>query len=744
MQNVNPSTSRFATTLFTLAMLAAFGLHARAQQDAKGQDRSARTQQPIGLPDDWSHHRVIFPDAGKEEDAIRNGTHEHWLQVTNDSRYMIQQLKRNKARHPEWRAPIHDPSEWRDRGKDAAKPALQADWSMSMGATSAVVGGDNFPAKYSFSVAAPTSANCAGGSAPDFVVYNTSTGGSTTQASIVAYDNLYPGLCTGDVPQVYWSYDTGGTIETSPVLSLDGKQLAFVHSSFFGASLVLLKWAATTVPFTGTTHSTTSVTAVSSCTGLTTVGTPVYGPNIPAGDVSEGCTGTTLTLSIAATSNATGETLTYSSSGGPNAPFNLTTGGHTVTPANYRNCTAPCMTTISFGTGSDDTISSPYYDYANDVIYVGDAGGNLLKFSNVFLGNTTPILSWTLANAGNQNITSPVCDANCAHIYWTNYNTYLAYTTPAGGTFVQTANTNYTSGNDIAETPVLDGTNGKIYLFAGGDYINRRGPLSCVGMGTVGTGGVGNTSGNAVGQYATGFAANASPLMVDCFGTGSGTNPLYEGDFDNNFFTTGTGNLYECGNTGGRPILYQIPITAGQMGAVVNTGPTLTSGTTLCSPVTEVYNSAVTNGPYDWLYLGLRANGSPTGCGDAACVVSLIVTQWQPSTVYAVGQEILDTNLNIQKVTAVTGADKSGATHPTWTVTTTADNNVTWTYQGNMLAESVGLPYSGGTSGISIDNITSTTNGASNLYFSTLGSETCVTSGGAAGGCAVQLTQQVP
>ena len=146
-----------------------------------------------------------------------------------------------------------------------------------MGATSAVVGGDNFPAKYSFSVAAPTSANCAGGSAPDFVVYNTSTGGSTTQASIVAYDNLYPGLCTGDVPQVYWAFDTGGTIQTSPVLSLDGKQVAFVHSSFAGASLVLLKWAATTVPFTGTTHGTTSVTAVSSCTGLTTVGTPVYG-----------------------------------------------------------------------------------------------------------------------------------------------------------------------------------------------------------------------------------------------------------------------------------------------------------------------------------------------------------------------------------------------------------------------------------------------------------------------------------
>ena len=124
--------------------------------------------------------------------------------------------------------------------------------------------------------------------------------------------------------------------------------------------------------------------------------------------------------------------------------------------------------------------------------------------------------------------------------------------------------------------------------------------------------------------------------------------------------------------------------------------------------------------------------------------MSFIVTQWQPSTVYAVGQEILDTNLNIQKVTAVTGADKSGAAHPAWKGSgNTADNNVTWAYQGTMLAESVALPYSGGTSGISIDNITSTTNGASNLYFSTLGSETCVTST-TNGGCAVQLSQQVP
>src|SRR5271157_1809741 len=98
---------------------------------------------------------------------------------------------------------------------------------MSMG-SGTTVGIDNYPAKYSFAVLGnPTTANCAGGAAPDFVVYNTSTGGGSGQASIIAYDNLYSGTCAGTVPQTYWAYNTAGTISTSVVLSLDGTQVAF-------------------------------------------------------------------------------------------------------------------------------------------------------------------------------------------------------------------------------------------------------------------------------------------------------------------------------------------------------------------------------------------------------------------------------------------------------------------------------------------------------------------------------------
>jgi hypothetical protein len=94
-----------------------------------------------------------------------------------------------------------------------------------------------FPAKYGASL---TSASCA-----DFIIYPTGMTGSSSAASIVAYDNLYASCSSGGtVPSVYWAYNTGGAVTTSPVLSLDGSQVAYVQSNGTTASLVLLKWAA--------------------------------------------------------------------------------------------------------------------------------------------------------------------------------------------------------------------------------------------------------------------------------------------------------------------------------------------------------------------------------------------------------------------------------------------------------------------------------------------------------------------
>jgi hypothetical protein len=455
------------------------------------------------------------------------------------------------------------------------------------------------------------------------------------------------------------------------------------------------------------------------------------------------------------------------------------------------------MTVIYFdkpsGNSASDTISSPFYDYNSDTIYVGDAGDYLHKFTNVFLGSTAPAevtATWPVV-AGNgvaHPLTSPVYDSSSNLVYVANFTSDLAEVTPAG---VVTHSANIPgAGNDIAEGPIVDGTNGKVYVFVEGNPNNY------------------------IDQFATNFASSASPLATVTVGGGNSGGQLYDGDFDNEFYTTNTGNLYVCGNTSGHPTLYQIPITSGTMGTTAATGPGLTSANTACSPLTEVYNSVAAGGPYDWLYLGVRASGSPSGCAAGGCVVSVPVNKWlagtaytvgqkivnnhfnievvstagtssgtQPtwpaagvtgtntpdcgviwtsegpftftqfatSTTYTVGQVIVDSNNNLERVTGTTpgtGGESSAVGPPTWPTTFggtvvsqhNAGNNVTFTEQGSLGVNSDA--YAGGTSGISIDNI-STVTGASQIYFSTLSSMTCATSG-TTGGCAVQTSQVAP
>jgi len=225
--------------------------------------------QSIGVPDDWTHHSLIFSNPGSFEQAIRNGTFETWYRIVTDPRFNLQQIKQNTAAQRPGdqlaieaaKVTVHTPKERLDR-----------DWSENLG-TNAKVGADQYPAKFSFFT---STANCGNATQPDYVVFNTSLAGSASQASIVAYDNLYSG-CTGTVPSVYWAYNTGGTISTSVVLSGDGSQVAFVHtnpSTTGVASLVLLKWKAGTGTVTSP-ATPTSVTAANypTCTApcMTTI-----------------------------------------------------------------------------------------------------------------------------------------------------------------------------------------------------------------------------------------------------------------------------------------------------------------------------------------------------------------------------------------------------------------------------------------------------------------------------------------
>ena len=248
MSNAKSSWSKWPMISLTLAALAAFGTSMSAQS---AQPIQVGNAQITGLPDDWTHHHVVFSDPGTERDAILNGKHDEWQRIVNDPRYVMQQLKR----HAPAEGPSADAVAWMNSlararansvaqetdppdkrspilpwGKRIGGPKIHSDWSMDLGGT-ATTGADHYPAKYSFST---TSAGaCASSSTPDFVVYNTGQTGSNTgtkEANIIAYDNIYSG-CSGTVPTVYWSYYTGtGTAATSTVLSGDGTKVAFLET----------------------------------------------------------------------------------------------------------------------------------------------------------------------------------------------------------------------------------------------------------------------------------------------------------------------------------------------------------------------------------------------------------------------------------------------------------------------------------------------------------------------------------
>src|ERR1700680_3763358 len=72
--------------------------------------------------------------------------------------------------------------------------------------------------------------------------------------------------------QIYWAYNTGGTVSTSVVLSGDGTQIAFIHTPASGASsLVILKWKAGE----GSTYNPPTISAATPGTATSTAATYV-------------------------------------------------------------------------------------------------------------------------------------------------------------------------------------------------------------------------------------------------------------------------------------------------------------------------------------------------------------------------------------------------------------------------------------------------------------------------------------
>lgn len=547
-----------------------------------------------GVPNDWSHRHVVFSNPGTEEEAISNGKHDEWLRIVNEPRYIIQQLHRH--------APVQGPAaaqvavleaapagigaQGAGAGEPAAakKPNVHKDWSEGLG-EGGYASANWYPAKWSFST---TTASCAN----DFVVYPTGSTGSSTQASVIAYKNLYSG-CSGNgaVPSVYWAYNSGGYVWRSPVLSADGSQVAFVqYSSTTGSSsLILLKWAAST---------TQTVTAPGAPTAVSASGYPT-------------CTAPCMT-SIAFSES----TLDYYSD-----PY-YDYGTDSVYVGDYSGklhkfepvfngvpaevTTAGWPVALSYGDPA-----SPVYDPVSGCVFVGTI------FSGYFYS----------VNSGNPGTQ---CTSTTGSVYAASASlTYDPYTW------------------GIADGPILDPSAGRVYAFVA-DNTSYSEEEYCEYY----YNGVCEEYEyeyyydyyDEVAQFPTSFTGTSYNPAIHVVGSVSNCTgecaQVWAGAFDNVYFESSTpgspsGHLYVTGTNSGAPELYQLTITNNVITSTV-AGPTL-GDFGYSSPVTEFCNNGLngcaSNGTNttvgtDYIFVTMD-DGLLTGCTESdvsGCVMSFTVS----------------------------------------------------------------------------------------------------------------------
>ena len=619
----------------------------------------------ISLVHDWTHHHLVYSQPSTWVSAWK---------AQQEPRYWQQKIRRGEMNAPreltETREP-NDSRQWersRDEDPDAewardpfrfhgpAPPTwhlhpreipFDRDWGTSLGAggsTGVPPSGTTwfpvYPAKFSFdTTAAPNCTN-------DYVVFPTNlTGASGGQASIAAYNKLYSnpagtGFCSGaTAPAVYWSYNTN-------LNATGGKTTGTIATS------PILSADGTKVAFIE----------------------------------NDGGTGAVLHL------------LKWNAGDGNGS---ISTAINPTIKTSWTACpAASCLISITFANASVDTGSSPFYDYTRDTLYVGDNGGILHKFINVFgITGATPSEvttgGWPVTVDNTFGLNSPVLDATSGNIFITDLNGTLSFVretfstvgTCKTGTPPCVGSTTVVPSqiHSLIDAPIVDSSTQKVFVF----YANYDG------------------TNMAVVQSDTALSAKVPTLA----GSKLNQRHMHVGAFDNTYLsgTGNTGRLYVCGGSAtGQPTLMRVGFNntattfankTGTMDTTVDATPTLQVVSSLnavdCGPLTEFFNANAPAASQDQLFFGVAGDSTSATCiaAGVGCVMSV-------------------------NITTVPAALTIGSS----------------------------IPEIMGPSGIIVDN-NSTSAQASSLYFSNQGNSTAAlkcgpASGGTVGvGCAVKVTQ---
>ncbi len=461
-----------------------------------------------GIVQDWSHRHVLYP---------RGGSLRTLLILQHDPRAMQSWQAASRAN---WPRPI--------RGRNPKK-GIHRDWDISLGngGTAAAM----YPAKFGYDPSALP--NCLN----DFVVFPVDVAGSGTQPNLVAFNNLYSGtypvtgICSSrPVPggvtdntnsaTTMWSYNiNGGAVLTSPALSLDGTKVAVADTEGGVAHFHVLAWK--------------------------------------SGDGQD------------------------------------TNRQNVLLPKTISSFTDPLAPVAGSGTASDltlgsttDTLSSPFVDYFNDLAYVGNDSGTLYRLKDVFCTITVttgtitvnpdcavapgpaPSLDTTWGTLGALTtgcpgkLSGPVVDSVTGNIFVGCSDGKLYGFTSAG---LALANSPLAVGDGsatggIVDPPVLDVTNGFVYVVSGNDGTHavlvqaKTADLSGKIVATLGPGGVFNLHAPSFNDlyfssvYSTsGGVSNWLIYEFAAFANGTGINAGNGGYCNPNLYCT---TLYAVGFNG--------------------------------------------------------------------------------------------------------------------------------------------------------------------------------------------------
>ena len=412
----------------------------------------------------------------------------------------------------------------------------------------------------------------------DFVVFNSSRVGSATAPSVVAFDELYAGgagATCSTGPNVMWAYNTNASGDTTGVTNTS------VVLSLDGSKIA-------------------------------------YVESLATGSV----------LHILRWTSGQGSIAT------PHAP------DHDISGTAWSTCpgASSCVQSFTYST-TTNSVSAPFYNYANDVLYVGDDAGKLYKFTGVFNGTPAEVTStfWPVTMNGGYPLDGPILDGVSGNIF-VGDSIGVVYFVRETGSSVGSCKT----GTGLPTTPPCIGSN--TVTAAVGHYIYDS-PIVDSGsqhvFAFVGNNGA-TTATAAVVQMDTQLSAGS----VVSTSVGNAGAHMHDGDFDNVYYSSASnniqGHLYVCGKSASPdddPELYRISFsTSGTMNATPDAGTLALYNTTdtpngpECSAITEIYN-----GTTDRIFLSVQNHsivaGGTTGCpGGGGCIMSIQVPTASPFT----------------------------------------------------------------------------------------------------------------